>query len=94
MTCPHRSYQFLESGRAAHSLPVGHAGKGLRVHRFKSEPTDAVAAVPYRGGWYYIADTDMKTKRFFRLIRLPWTTRAASVGNQQAAPILTVPVSR
>jgi len=84
----------VESGRAYAALSAGYAGERLRVHHSESEPEDSVVAVPHRGGWYYIAGTDMETKRFFRLIRLLWSARVAGTANQQAAPILTVPVSR
>ena len=66
----------------------------FRVHSVKSDkrPPSAHVAVPYKGYWFYIDETDQDTKSTFSLLielsRLELTTGKAGPG-----PILTLPVS-
>ena len=87
--------QDLRTGVAASFPPPGLAGKDLRVKYNAKTPESAAVAVPYRGGWFFIDETDQATKRFFRLLSALWSvTIADSTAHHAAAPVLTVPVSR
>ena len=81
------------SGRAAAFPPLGMAGADLHVRRAAHQPDDASVAVPFKDHWYYIADTDQPTKRYFHLLRTLWSAMLAEApGQTPAAPVLTIPV--
>jgi len=52
-------------------------------------PADAYAAVPYKGYWYWIDDTDIASKRAFTFLLILFSL--AETGQSAAAPIVTVP---
>ncbi|MFO1304837.1 MAG: hypothetical protein U1F54_13975 [Burkholderiales bacterium] len=52
-------------------------------------PADAYAAVPYRGNWYWIEDTDIASKRTFTFLLILFSL--AETGQSAAAPVVTVP---
>ena len=52
-------------------------------------PADAYAAVPYKGYWYWIEDTDIASKRAFTFLLILFSL--AETGQSSAAPIVTVP---
>ncbi|MHC4205752.1 MAG: hypothetical protein ACYSTT_13945 [Planctomycetota bacterium] len=68
--------------------------KGLRVLHSKTKPENASVAVKYRDCWFYIDQTDMRTKMFFRLLSALWSVSMTSGDESRTAPVLTVPVSR
>ena len=81
------------SGRAGTFPPLGMAGANLHVRRAEHQPTDASVTVPFKGHWFYIADTDQPTKRYFQLLRSLWSAMLAdTAGQTQAAPVLTIPI--
>ena len=85
----------LHNGIAASYPSSGLVGKELRIHRSKDRPKHAAVAVNYRDGWFYIDDTDLASKRYFRLMGALWSAAIAkSTTKGSAAPVLTVPVSR
>jgi hypothetical protein len=53
------------------------------------EPMDAYAAVQYRSHWYWIADTDIASKRIFTFLMILFSL--AETGQTTAAPVVTVP---
>ena len=61
----------------------------VRIHSGKERPTDAYAAVPYRGYWYWIEDTDIASKRIFTFLMILFSL--AETGQISASPIVTVP---
>jgi hypothetical protein len=73
--------------------PIGLAGKNICIHTSKNKPQSAAMAVKYRGYWFYIEDTDMQTKLFYKLVRTLWSVSIAAGTDQKAAPVLTIPVS-
>lgn len=83
-----------ERGVTHNYPPPGLAGKGLYIHASKSRPTGAILAVKHRGYWFYIDDTDIRTKLFYYLVRALWSVSIDAAGNQREAPVLTIPVSR
>lgn len=54
-----------------------------------SAPADAYAAVPYRGHWYWIDDTDYASKRTFTFLMILFSL--AETGQSAVAPVVTVP---
>jgi hypothetical protein len=60
------------------------------VRQTPTKPEGAMVAVPYRHGWYYIADADLRSKLVFSFLS---TLLALQSGNPPAhAPLLTLPV--
>ncbi|MGB5209517.1 MAG: hypothetical protein WBN31_07575 [Gammaproteobacteria bacterium] len=85
----------LQSGRATTVPPLGLVGQKLHIHYSTNKPDDSSVAVRYRGGWFYIDDTDLATKGLFRLMSTLWSvTIAESSDGSSSRPVLTVPVSR
>jgi hypothetical protein len=66
---------------AAHELPI-------RIHSGPSQPNDSYAAIEYRDHWYWIDDTDFKSKRIFTFLMIMLSL--AETGGSQGAPLLTV----
>ncbi|MFI5461111.1 MAG: hypothetical protein ACHRXM_37360 [Isosphaerales bacterium] len=56
----------------------------------KKRPKQAAIAVPYRGYWYYIDDTDQRSKSTLALIQALLNLQLAEP--QRAGPVLTLPV--
>ena len=63
-------------------------GRLFRVSESASRPAEAFVAVPYRGHWFYIADTDLNSKTTFSLLTLLFSLQASGGGG--ASPLLTV----
>ncbi len=66
----------------------------IRIRRAATRPTRAAVATQAQGFWYYIADDDLDSKLYFRVLALVWSAQIASADQGEAAPLLTVPVSR
>ena len=82
------------AGLAMKYPPVGLAGQGVRIRSQKERPETVTVAVRHRGYWFYIDDTDMPTKLFYRLVRALWSVSISESADLTAAPVLTVPASR
>jgi hypothetical protein len=82
------------AGVALDYPPTGPSAKALRVRYSPGKPDGAYVAVDYRGGWFYIDDADLATKRFFRILGSLWSVAIHESASKTAAPVLTVPVSR
>lgn len=67
----------------AETKPLVHIHSGLEA------PSDAYAAVPYKGHWYWIDDTDIASKRTFTFLLILFSL--AETGQTSTAPIVTVP---
>jgi hypothetical protein len=66
------------------------AGKPLvRIRSARDEPALAYAAVPYKGHWYWIDETDVDSKRIFTFLMILFSL--AETGQAPAAPVVTVP---
>ena len=61
----------------------------VRIRSGTEPPADAYAAVPYRGYWYWIDDTDIASKRIFTFLMILFSL--AETGQTTAAPVVTVP---
>jgi len=102
------TFDLIEILRAAIEIPQKHtdeglairypkrglAGEDLHIHASKDKPMRAAVAVKHRGYWFYIHETDMRTKLYYLMIRNLWSVSIAAVSDQRAAPVLTIPVSR
>ena len=61
----------------------------VHIHSGTEAPADAYAAVPYKGYWYWIDDTDIVSKRTFTFLMILFSL--AETGQTTAAPVVTVP---
>ncbi|NOZ23238.1 MAG: hypothetical protein GXP25_19360 [Planctomycetes bacterium] len=62
----------------------------LNVKSSILRPRSAYVAVSYRGRWFYIDDTDIRSKDTFALIGLIFALHSGQIGSNQ--PLLTIPV--
>jgi hypothetical protein len=102
------TFDLIEILRAAIEIPQEHVGAGIaidypapgpvgeniHIHSLKDKPKRAAVAVKYRGYWFYIDDSDTRTKLFYQIVRALWSVSIAEGSNTTAAPVLTIPVSR
>jgi hypothetical protein len=63
----------------------------VRAVEGSDRPSNAHVAVPYRGYWFYVEDTDQESKSTFSL--LMELSRLELVGKAGSGPVLTLPVS-
>jgi hypothetical protein len=86
----------LAAGLAAPSDGRGTPGTVLsdllEVHVDSSRP-DARLAVPYRGYWFFIEDSDQESRRTLGLLNFLFRLNVTG-GGAQDAPVLTLPVGR
>lgn len=61
----------------------------VHIRSGRQAPDDAYAAVPYKGYWYWIDDTDIASKRTFTFLMILFSL--AETGQAAASPIVTVP---
>ena len=59
------------------------------IYSDKKEPDDAFVAIMYRDHWFYIQDTDYRSKRIFSFLLFLFTL--AETGPQGLSPVLTLP---
>jgi len=86
-----------EHGRAGLVIdypPMGLPGQGIHILSSTVKPKNMSTAVRYRGYWFYIDETDQKTKAFFGALRVFWSVCISASADEKAAPVLTIPVSR
>lgn len=63
----------------------------ISIHCSETQPTDVLVSTKYRNLWFYISDTDIKSKRMFSFMMF-LITLAETSGPASAAPQVTVPV--
>ena len=61
----------------------------VQIHSGPQAPPDAYTSVPYKGHWYWIADTDIASKRVFTFMMILFSL--AETGQTYSAPVVTVP---
>lgn len=81
----------VRAERAAPDIGVTEAGFAAnpRIHFSKEEPADVFVAVPYRGGWFWVDDKDLRSKRAFSLVMLFFTLSES--GEKEDLPLITIP---
>ncbi len=57
----------------------------------KTEPTDTSVAVQYAGRWFWISDTDIRSKDVFGAVMLLFSI--SDIGFKGNGPIVTVPAN-
>lgn len=86
----------VTGGRATPGLAPGAAAGGgqpplIDIQSGPAPPSDAHVAVPYKGRWFWIADTDVRSKSIFGAIMLLFSI--SDVGVRTAPPVVTVPAN-
>jgi hypothetical protein len=61
----------------------------IRIHSSTEKPSDAYLYVPYRGYWFYIDDTDPRSKGMLTFMMILFSL--AETGAPSQAPLITVP---
>lgn len=92
--------EHVEAGWVTRTLhPDGSAfdwneltGRLFRIAHSAQRPSGAFVAVPYRGHWFYLDDTDLNSKTTFGLLNLLFSLQASS--GDRASPLLTVATGR
>lgn len=75
---------------AARARPVpADATPLVNIRTGIAAPADAYAAIPYRGYWYWIEDTDRPSKGLFSFLMILFSL--AETGQSQGGPVVTVP---
>ena len=73
------------------ALAVAAAGEQhipIRILSGPSKPSDSYSSIEYRGYWYWIEDTDFRSKRVFTFLLIMLSL--AETGDSASAPLLTV----
>jgi hypothetical protein len=66
----------------------GANGHLLKIKFSRERPQDALVQVPYRGGWFWIDDRDVLSKRTFSLVMIFSTL--AETGARESLPLVTI----
>lgn len=61
----------------------------VQIRSGAEEPANTYAAVPYKGHWYWIDDTDIASKRIFTFLMILFSL--AETGLTTTAPVVTIP---
>jgi len=65
----------------------------ITIRSSSRKPDDASVAIRFKDWWFYIAETDARSKDSFRLIKLLFSLRLIPEGSSAQVPILTVPIN-
>jgi hypothetical protein len=67
-------------------------GDIFRVHVSRWPPRDAYLAVPYRGYWYYVLDSDLESKSTLSLLQELFNLQVRGGAGEGSLPVLTLGV--
>lgn len=81
--------QHLDENRASVVPLADREQMPFQVRSGVDKPQDAYAAVAYRDRWFWIEDTDYRSKRAFSFIMFLFTL--SEEGDDQRLPVLTIP---
>jgi hypothetical protein len=85
----------VAAGRATEGFTTASADASnrspLRILSGTSAPSDAYVAVPYKGRWFWVADTDVRSKLIFGSVMLLFSI--SDVGVRSAPQVVTVPAN-
>ena len=85
----------IAAGRAAPGASSTQPPEGgpplLNILSGTAPPADAHVAVPYKGRWFWIADTDYRSKSIFGAVMLLFSI--SDVGVRTPPPVVTVPAN-
>jgi hypothetical protein len=79
-------------GLVSDQLAEAQAPAALQIVSGDKPPPEAYVAVPYKGRWYWIADTDIRSKYTFAFVMLLFSI--SDTGVRGNAPVVTVPASQ
>jgi len=65
----------------------------ITIRSSSRKPDDASVAIRFKDWWFYIAETDSRSKDSFRLIKLLFSLRLVPEGSSSRVPVLTVPIN-
>jgi hypothetical protein len=86
----------ITEGRAAPNesaaAPENAGPVPLRIASGDAPPKEAFVSVPYHGHWFWIADTDIRSKSTFAAVMLLFSI--SDVGAKAGGPVITVPTTR
>jgi hypothetical protein len=87
----------VAEGRAAPGAVSDQTGDdqspaALEIVSSNKAPPEAYVAVPYKGRWFWIADTDIRSKYTFGFVMLLFSI--SDTGVRGSAPVVTVPASQ
>ena len=83
--------QHLQQGLAAPAFehdPPEQRDIG-RIHSGPQKPEGAYIAVPYRGQWFWVDDSDLQAKRALTAVMFFFTL--SDTGNTERLPLVTIP---
>ena len=72
-------------------LPAGAPPPPLNILGGSAPPPEVYAAIQYKGRWFWIADTDIRSKTIFTGVMLLFSI--SDVGVRSAPPVVTVPAN-
>lgn len=81
--------QNVADGSALPARDAAGEASALQILSGETPPTDAFVSVPYHGHWFWIADTDFKSKMTFASVMLLFSI--SDKGAKENAPVVTVP---
>lgn len=76
-------------GSVSHQVEETQGPATLEIVSGSSLPREAYVAVPYLGRWFWIANTDIRSKYAFGFVMLLFSI--ADTGVRGSAPVVTVP---
>lgn len=65
----------------------------ITIRSAAQKPDNASVAIRFKDWWFYIAETDLRSKDSFRLIKLLFSLRLNPEGRSAQVPVLTVPIN-
>ncbi len=85
----------VQAGLALPAPPLGPVGNLIRIRSSQSAPDDALVSTRMHGTWYYIAQRDLQSKLFIRLLERLINARITDAArSNKSGPVLTLPVAR
>ena len=63
----------------------------IRIHQGTEEPTSGFVSVRYRDRWFWIDDTDFRSKRVFTFLMVLFSL--TETGGREGLPLVTIPTS-
>ncbi len=99
--------ELVQAASTSVLVPEAHVAEGVvgpnppantphpifEVRSSKERPTHAAVAIQHRGYWFYVDDTDLRSKHNFRVTEMLFFMRLSDAERgTQTAPVLTLPV--
>jgi hypothetical protein len=84
--------EHVEAGLVYDSPEINMPEESICIRSSEDKPDNAAFSVFHQGYWFYIDETDLKTKFFYIMVRLLWSVSISAGSDQGAAPVLTIPV--